>query len=88
MGRATAQAAAGLGRHGHGAKQVLAKACYVGTPELDRFTKGEDHKPGNILAVEVAPGIVRELLNGNGLQGLLANLEFERQHHGNDDRSD
>ena len=40
----------------HGAKQVSAKAWYAGTPELDRFIKGADHHPGNILAVEVTRG--------------------------------
>lgn len=33
----------------HGAKQVTEKAWYSGTPELDRFVKGQDHNPGNIL---------------------------------------
>jgi DNA repair exonuclease SbcCD nuclease subunit len=40
----------------HGAKQVAEKAWYSGTPELDRFVKGEDHNPGNILVVEAARG--------------------------------
>ena len=40
----------------HGAKQVSAKAWYSGTPELDRFVKGEDHNPGNILVVEANRG--------------------------------
>lgn len=40
----------------HGAKQVAAKAWYSGTPELDRFVKGEDHNPGNILVVEASRG--------------------------------
>jgi DNA repair exonuclease SbcCD nuclease subunit len=40
----------------HGAKQVAEKACYAGTPELDRFVKGEDHNPGNILVVEAVRG--------------------------------
>lgn len=40
----------------HGAKQVACKAWYSGTPELDRFVKGEDHNPGNILVVEVSRG--------------------------------
>lgn len=40
----------------HGAKQVSAKAWYSGTPELDRFVKGEDHNPGNILVVEASRG--------------------------------
>lgn len=40
----------------HGSKQVAAKAWYAGTPELDRFIKGEEHDPGNILAVEAGRG--------------------------------
>jgi DNA repair exonuclease SbcCD nuclease subunit len=36
----------------HGAKQVGDKAWYSGTPELDRFVKGGEHDPGNILLVE------------------------------------
>jgi DNA repair exonuclease SbcCD nuclease subunit len=36
----------------HGTKQVAANAWYSGTPELDRFVKGEDHNPGNVLVVE------------------------------------
>lgn len=37
----------------HGTKQVNSKAWFSGTPELDRFTKGDDHNPGHILRVEV-----------------------------------
>lgn len=40
----------------HGTKQVAAKAWYSGTPELDRFVKGIDHNPGNLLVVEVSRG--------------------------------
>lgn len=40
----------------HGAKQVADKAWYSGTPELDRFVKGQDHNPGNILVVEANRG--------------------------------
>jgi DNA repair exonuclease SbcCD nuclease subunit len=40
----------------HGAKQVAANAWYSGTPELDRFVKGSDHNPGNILVVEAGRG--------------------------------
>ena len=40
----------------HGAKQVAGKAWYAGTPELDRFVKGADHNPGNILVVEASRG--------------------------------
>ena len=40
----------------HGAKQVADKAWYSGTPELDRFIKGDDHNPGNVLVVEASRG--------------------------------
>lgn len=36
----------------HGTKRITAKVWYAGTPELDRFIKGEDHDPGNVLVVE------------------------------------
>ena len=43
----------------HGTKQIADKAWYSGTPELDRFPKGDTNRPGNILVVqsarEVAP---------------------------------
>ncbi|MBK6942991.1 MAG: DNA repair exonuclease [Planctomycetes bacterium] len=35
----------------HGMKPVGPKAWYSGTPELDRFSKGEDNRPGFVLAV-------------------------------------
>lgn len=37
----------------HGTKQINDRAWYSGTPELDRFEKGPDHNPGNILLVEL-----------------------------------
>ncbi len=40
----------------HGAKQVAADAWYSGTPELDRFVKGGDHDPGNVLIVNAERG--------------------------------
>jgi len=40
----------------HGTKQVGGNAWYPGTPELDRFVKGGDHNPGNILLVEAIRG--------------------------------
>jgi DNA repair exonuclease SbcCD nuclease subunit len=41
----------------HGAKRVSAKAWYSGTPEFDRFAKGEGNNPGNVLVVEAARGV-------------------------------
>jgi DNA repair exonuclease SbcCD nuclease subunit len=40
----------------HGAKQVGAKAWYSGTPEPDRFPRGESNDPGKILLVEAERG--------------------------------
>ncbi len=40
----------------HGMKQVDARAWYAGTPELDRFPKGADQDPGNVLVVDVQRG--------------------------------
>ena len=42
----------------HGAKKMGEKAWYSGTPELDRFVKGEDHRPGNVLMVTAERGAV------------------------------
>lgn len=41
----------------HGTKQVNPRAWFAGTPELDRFTKGGEHDPGNILVVEARRGV-------------------------------
>jgi len=40
----------------HGTKKVAANAWYAGTPEIDRFVKGGDHDPGNVLIVEAERG--------------------------------
>jgi DNA repair exonuclease SbcCD nuclease subunit len=40
----------------HGTKQISTKAWYSGTPEIDRFPKGGDNDPGNILIVQAARG--------------------------------
>jgi len=40
----------------HGTKQVGAHAWYSGTPEIDRFPKGEGNDPGNLLQVTLARG--------------------------------
>lgn len=40
----------------HGTKQVGHRAWYAGTPESDRFPKGEDHDAGNVLVVEAQRG--------------------------------
>jgi len=36
----------------HGTKEISTHAWYSGTPEIDRFPKGIDNDPGNILIVE------------------------------------
>lgn len=40
----------------HGAKQVGPKAWYSGTPEIDRFPKGETNEPGHVLVVTAQRG--------------------------------
>ena len=40
----------------HGTKAVGPAAWYAGTPELDRFVKGGDHDPGNVLVVTATRG--------------------------------
>lgn len=42
----------------HGTKQVGAKAWYSGTPEADRFPRGEGNEPGHVLKVTVARGMM------------------------------
>ncbi|MBB5351972.1 DNA repair exonuclease SbcCD nuclease subunit [Haloferula luteola] len=40
----------------HGTQQVLPQAWYSGTPEIDRFPKGESNDPGHVLHVTVSRG--------------------------------
>lgn len=40
----------------HGMKQVAAKAWYSGTPEPDRFARGEAYQAGHVLVAEVGRG--------------------------------
>lgn len=40
----------------HGTRQVAANAWYAGTPELDRFPRGEAQQPGAVLVVTAARG--------------------------------
>ncbi len=46
----------------HGTKQVGPAAWYAGTPELDRFPKGGDYDPGNILLVSAGRGEPPEVI--------------------------
>jgi DNA repair exonuclease SbcCD nuclease subunit len=40
----------------HGMRECAPKVWYCGTPEIDRFPKGADNKPGYTLSVEVGRG--------------------------------
>ncbi|MEX2528241.1 MAG: DNA repair exonuclease [Gemmatimonadota bacterium] len=40
----------------HGAKEVGPKAWYPGTPETDRFPRGEGYRSGQVLCVEASRG--------------------------------
>lgn len=45
----------------HGTKQVGPKAWYSGTPEIDRFPKGDGNDPGNILKVTLPAGLLPQV---------------------------
>lgn len=45
----------------HGTKRIRPWAWYSGTPEQDRFSKGGDHDPGNVLVVKVGRGVPPEV---------------------------
>lgn len=45
----------------HGLKRVSERAWYAGTPEPDRFPKGEDHRQGHILVVKARRGSVAQV---------------------------
>ena len=45
----------------HGAKNVGTKAWYSGTPEPDRFSRGEAHLPGRVLLVTAARGALPQV---------------------------
>ncbi len=52
----------------HGTKQVSPMAWYSGTPEIDRFPKGEGNDPGNILKVTISrghPPVVEKITTGH-----------------------
>ena len=45
----------------HGTKQVGSKAWYSGTQETDRFYKGSDYNPGNVLAINAERDKIAEV---------------------------
>nr|WP_222932212.1 DNA repair exonuclease [Allochromatium humboldtianum] len=45
----------------HGLKSIDPKTWYSGTPEIDGFPKGEGHRPGHALLVEVARGVAPQV---------------------------
>jgi DNA repair exonuclease SbcCD nuclease subunit len=45
----------------HGTTEVTPKAWYSGTPETDRFPKGADNDPGNILEVVAGRGLLPQV---------------------------
>lgn len=61
----------------HGTKQVDAKAWYAGTPELDRFPKGGEHDPGNVLVVEVRRGAAPQVTRVSTYRLKWSELAFD-----------
>jgi DNA repair exonuclease SbcCD nuclease subunit len=67
----------------HGVKEVGPSAWYSGTPEIDRFPKGMDNRPGHCLVVTAlrgAPPQVREFATSN-----KAWHQLSRQVHSNEE---
>ena len=60
----------------HGTKQVGEKAWYSGTPEIDRFPKGEGNDPGNLLVVSVARAAAPVVEKIASSQFLWKEMEF------------
>lgn len=61
----------------HGTKKVGSKAWYAGTPELDRFPKGEENDPGNILVVEVERGQMPQVTRVRTARFRWSELSFD-----------
>lgn len=45
----------------HGTKEIDPSAWYSGTPETDRFPRGDQNRPGHVLVVEVSRGSAPEV---------------------------
>ncbi len=45
----------------HGTKQISSMAWYSGTPEPDRFSKGDGNRPGQVLVVKASRGGAPEI---------------------------
>jgi len=58
------------------------KAWYSGTPELDRFPKGEDHDQGNVLLVDIPSRGSRPSVNTESTRGIAW---YELNYKLNDD---
>jgi DNA repair exonuclease SbcCD nuclease subunit len=62
----------------HGTKQINDRTWYSGTHEIDRFLKGEEHNPGNILIVTAGRGRNPEveIVRTTGMNWNSLNFEF------------
>lgn len=62
----------------HGTKKINDKVWYSGTHEIDRFIKGSDHNPGNILVVKVQRNVKPEVeIHATGkIKWNTSNYEF------------
>jgi DNA repair exonuclease SbcCD nuclease subunit len=60
----------------HGTKQVGPKAWYCGTPEIDRFPKGESNDPGNLLQITITRGGIPHVVKIPSSRFLWKELSF------------
>lgn len=65
----------------HGTKKVGDKAWYSGTPEIDRFIKGVDNKPGHILLVEAERNVEPRVKQNRTTKVEWYEKEFEFLDH-------
>jgi DNA repair exonuclease SbcCD nuclease subunit len=70
----------------HGTKQVGPKAWYSGTPEIDRFPKGGEYDPGNVLRVTVSRGAAPQAERLRTTRLSWKNLAFRFNEDGDLDR--
>jgi len=72
----------------HGHKQIADRIWYSGTPEIDRFPRGEDNDPGYVLAVTAIRGSLPQVQSVRTTRFQWHRLAFDFQNDANLERLD
>lgn len=65
----------------HGTKKINEKTWYAGTHEIDRFPKGDNNDPGNVLIVELLNGNANvEVFHSSQMKWHTLNFKVYTQH--------